>query len=97
VWRLKYRSASFRVEMIVRTLSHFVKGDTKMGQLMLRDYITSDIGYKELENLTQIPQKSLVRMFGKSGNPTTSNLFKVIRAISEHEGIELSVSAAAAE
>lgn len=81
--------------MIVRTLSNFVKGDTKMGQLMLRDYITSDISYKELYHFTQIPQKSLVRMFGKNGNPTTSNLFKVIRAISEHVGIELSVTVAA--
>ena len=34
-------------------------------------------------------------MFGKNGNPTTSNLFKVIRAISEHVGIELSVTVAA--
>ena len=62
---------------------------------MLRDYITSDIGYKELSHFMQIPQKSLVRMFGKNGNPTTSNLFKVIRAISEHVGIELSVTVAA--
>jgi hypothetical protein len=36
-------------------------------------------------------------MLGKSGNPTTANLFKVLRAITEHESIKLSVSVAAAE
>ncbi len=85
----------FRVQLIIRTLSYFIEGDTKLGQQMLRKYITSDVGYKELEALTQIPEKSLIRMFGKSGNPTTANLFKVLRAITEHESIKLSVSVAA--
>ncbi|MBT5157864.1 MAG: transcriptional regulator [Rhodobiaceae bacterium] len=87
--------AEFRVQLIIHTLNCFLEGDAKMGQQMLRKYIKTDLGYKQLEELTGISEKSLNRMFGANGNPTTRNLFKVIEAISKHERIKLNVSVAA--
>ena len=48
---------------------------------------------EELARLTEIPPKSLSRMFGPKGNPTSKNLQKVINAPSEYEGIRLRVIA----
>ena len=47
----------------------------------------------EAGTLTEIPPKSLSRMFGPKGNPTSKNLLKVINALSEYEGIRLRVIA----
>ena len=37
--------------------------------------------------------KSLMRMFGPSGNPHARNLFEVISRIQQHEGVQLEVNA----
>ena len=39
------------------------------------------------------PPKSLMRMFGPSGNPHARNLFEVISRIQQHEGVQLEVNA----
>jgi len=39
------------------------------------------------------PPKSLMRMFGPSGNPRARNLFEVISSIQQHEGVQLKVKA----
>ena len=68
-------------------------GDVETGKIVLRDYINATIGFDELGSLTNKPPKSLMRMFGPTGNPHARNLFEVISRIQEHEGVQLEVKA----
>ena len=55
-------------------------------------WATAAIGFEELGLLTNTSPKSLMRMFGPSGNPHARNLFEGISRIQEHEGIQLEVN-----
>ena len=46
-----------------------------------------------LAEQTGIHAKTLHQMFGPKGNPTASNLFKIIACLQEHEGVRLQVVA----
>jgi DNA-binding phage protein len=43
--------------------------------------------------MMSLSPKSLVRMLGPSGNPTAHNLFEVLNALQQKEGVELHVYA----
>jgi DNA-binding phage protein len=64
-----------------------------VGREVIRDYVNATIGFEKLSSKTKIPVKSLMRMFGPSGNPRTSNLLTVIDALRRHAGIELHLAA----
>ena len=61
------------------------------GKVVLRDSVNATIGFEELGTLTNRPPKSLMRMFGPSGNPRARNLFEVISCIQRYEGVQLEV------
>ncbi len=85
--------AAFREELLKEGVDCLLAGDVDAGKTVLRDYINSTIGFEELGSLTNKPPKSLMRMFGPSGNPHARNLFKVISSIQQHEGVQLEVKA----
>ena len=66
-------------------------GDVNTGKAILRDYINAAVGFGELAYATNIPAKSLMRMFGPKGNPRADNLFQVIHLLQDREGIHLEV------
>ena len=66
-------------------------GDVETGKAILRDYINAAVGFGQLAEVTHIPAKSLMRMFGPKGNPRADNLFQVIRHLQAREGIHLEV------
>ena len=82
-----------RKEMLVGTLNCFLEGDMELGRALFRNYIKSEYGYKNLAAEIGISEKSLNRMFGPKGNPTSRNLLKIVSALTEHEGIKLKVVA----
>src|SRR3981081_3390673 len=56
-----------------------LSGDIETGKTILRDYIKATVGFEKLGAATQTPRpKSVIRMFGPSGNPQAKNLFSVI-------------------
>jgi DNA-binding phage protein len=61
---------------------------------ILRDFIHAMLGFGALAEATGIPVKSLMRMFGPSGNPQAKNLLLVIAYLQQHEGIRLQVKPA---
>ena len=87
------RDPEFRQAMLLETVNCFLQGDIEKGNSLFRNYIVDDMGYKALGKKTGIHEKSLNRMFGPKGNPTTKNLLKVINAITVYEGIKLKVVA----
>ncbi|MDE2769218.1 MAG: transcriptional regulator [Chloroflexota bacterium] len=87
------RDPEFREGLLKDGVECLLAGDVDTGKILLRDYINATVGFEELASLTGKPPKSLMRMFGPSGNPQARNLFEVISRIQQHEGVQLEVSA----
>lgn len=87
------RDAEFREGLLKEGVECLLAGDVDTGKVVLRDYINATVGFDELGSLTNKPPKSLMRMFGPSGNPQARNLFEVIAHMQEYEGIHLEVRA----
>ncbi|MYD64783.1 MAG: transcriptional regulator [Chloroflexi bacterium] len=87
------RDAAFREALLKEGVECLLAGDLEAGKIVLRDYINATIGFEELGALTNKQPKSLMRMFGPSGNPHARNLFEVISCMQRHEGVQLEVNA----
>ena len=83
----------FGVELFAGAMECFLEGDMETGKSVLRDYINATIGFAELSRLTDIPEKSLMRMFSRDGNPLAENLFKVTKSLQEHGGFGVQATA----
>ena len=83
----------FREGLLKEGIECLLAGDLDAGKIVLRDYINATMEFEELGSLTNKPPKSLMGMFGPSGNPHARNLFEVISCIQEHGGIQLEVNA----
>ena len=82
---------AFRDAMFEEGISCLLLGDMTTGKAILRDYINATIGFESLGELTHHSPKSLMRMFSAEGNPQAQNLFAVIGALQQQEGVHLEV------
>jgi DNA-binding phage protein len=89
------RSTEFRKAMLQEGVDTLLSGEIDVAKSVLRDYINATIGFEKLGRKVGIPAKSLMRMFGPSGNPQAKNLFAVIAELQREAGIELHVVEAA--
>ena len=87
------RDPAFREGLLNEGVECLLAGDVDTGNILLRDYINATIGFEDLGSLTNRPPKSLMRMFGPTGNPQARNLFEVISHVQRHEGVHLEVRA----
>ena len=87
------RDPDFREGLLKEGIECLLGGDIDAGKIVLRDYINATIGFEALGSLTSKPPKSLMRMFGPTGNPHARNLFEVISRLQQHEGVHLEVKA----
>jgi DNA-binding phage protein len=85
------KDRAFRAALLSEGVEALLRGDVEVGKALLRDYINATIGFKALAERSGIPAKSLMRMFGPSGNPQAANLFAVIACLQEAERVELGV------
>lgn len=85
------RDPAFREGLLREGVECLLAGDVDAGKIVLRDYINATMGFEELGTLTNKSPKSLMRMFGPSGNPHSRNLLEVISCIQQHEGVQLEV------
>ena len=88
------RDPEFRQALLQDGVACLLAGDVDTGKIVLRDYINAAIGFEELGARTDKSPKSLMRMFGPTGNPQARNLFAVIGSIQQYEGVRLEVTAA---
>jgi hypothetical protein len=84
---------TFREGLLKESIDSMLAGDTETGKALLRDYINATIGFEGLGNLIHKSPKSLMRMCSSSGNPTANNLFDIIHALQQKEGLHLQVQA----
>ncbi|MCZ2903250.1 DNA-binding protein [Burkholderia thailandensis] len=82
----------FGNDLLKQGVETMLAGDVDAGRAMLRDYIKATVGFERLGAETGASPKSLIRMFGPSGNPQARNLFTVISHLQRHAGLTLNVT-----
>jgi DNA-binding phage protein len=85
----------FRAALFGEAAGSLLDGDLETAKIALRAYINATIGFEKLAKATGTPAKSLMRMFGPSGNPTADNLSSVIGVLQKKTGVRLEVRAKA--
>ena len=80
---------AFREALLREGVETLLGGDVVSGKAILRDYINATVGFQQLGVDTCASPKSLIRMFGPSGNPQARNLFSVISHLQRHAGLTL--------
>jgi DNA-binding phage protein len=85
------REPAFARALFTEGVQLLIEGDMAAGRLVLRDYINATVGFEKLAAATRTSPKSLMRMFGESGNPTANNLFAVISALQDKTGTVIEV------
>ncbi len=79
--------AKFRRALLTEAVGCIINGDLETGKAVLRDYVNATVGFQDLERLTRIPAKSLMRMLGPKGSPSAANLSRIISALQKTEGV----------
>lgn len=85
------RDPKFARALLSEAVQAMLRGDLRVGKSLARDYINATLGFEELARRLDVSPKSLMRMFGASGNPQASNLFAVLEALQAHAGVTLQV------
>ena len=88
------RDARFRRMLLKGGIEHMLTGkpeDFAIGREQIRTYINATIGFEVLAERVDKSPKSLMRLFGRSSNPSAANLFSVIGELQRHEGVRLGI------
>ena len=75
--------------MLTEAINELLTGDVDVGKAILRDYINATISFEILSTMLDKNPKSLMRMLGPGGNPTSKSLFEIFHAIQK---IKINVS-----
>lgn len=89
------RDPKFRRALLCEALDCLMDGELSTGRILLRDYINATMGFERLAVRTEIPSKSLIRMFGPKGNPTARHLFTVLVQLQRAERVRLHATTSA--
>lgn len=88
------RDAGFRKALLTEAVNAYLGGDEATGKAVLRDVVHATIGFERLAEELEKPSKSLHRMLGPKGNPSTANFFAILQVIQKRVGLKLTVKAA---
>ena len=84
--------AEFAQALLRESIEALLAGDLEAGKVILRDNIKATVGFEKLGAATDVPAKSLIRMFSPRGNPQARNLFGVIGYLQRQAGVEFHVT-----
>ena len=82
---------AFRQELLREAVESVINGDLPTGKAVLRDYVNATVGFQDLEKLTRIPAKSLMRMLGPKGSPSAANFSSILSALQKTEGVHFTL------
>jgi DNA-binding phage protein len=74
-------------EMLEGALNSLLSGELDEGRLLLRQFVNATMGFQELAKRTGKIDKNLMRTLSAAGNPTASNLFEIVQACIQAEGV----------
>jgi len=86
------REPKFRQALLREAVESYLTGDLETGKSVLRDYVNATIGFQALEEQTDIPVKSLMRMLGPKGSPSAANLSSILTVLQKAEGVHFELS-----
>jgi DNA-binding phage protein len=86
------REPKFRQALLREAVESYLTGDLETGKSVLRDYVNATIGFQALEEQTDIPVKSLMRMLGPKGSPSAANLSSILTVLQKSEGVHFELS-----
>ena len=86
------REPKFRQALLREAVESYLTGDLDTGKSVLRDYVNATIGFKALEEQTDIPVKSLMRMLGPKGSPSAANFSSILTVLQRTEGVHFELS-----
>ncbi len=89
------RDPRFRRALFREAVEQLLAGEVDSGKMILRDFINATLGFDKLGAATNRSPKSLMRMFGPSGNPQARNLFEIVAYLQDAEDVKFQVRAAA--
>jgi hypothetical protein len=89
------RDVKFRQALLAEAMQALLDGNLEEGRAALRSCINATVGFEKLGLALDRSPKSLMRMFGPSGNPTAENLLGVISLLQTETGVRLRVRAVA--
>ena len=87
------RDVKFRQALLTEAMQALLDGDLDEGRAALRSCINATVGFEKLGAALGRSPKSLMRMFGPSGNPTAENLLGIITVLQNETGVRLRVRA----
>jgi DNA-binding phage protein len=87
------RDPAFREALLREAIEALLAGDVETGKAILRDYINATVGFESLGTATGMSAKSLMRMFGRDGNPQAQNLFAVLSHLQRQANLRMEVKA----
>ena len=85
------RDSAFRAGLYQESMQALLDGDFGSTKILLRDFINATVGFAQLGRRINVPEKSLMRMFGPNGNPRAENLMAVVAALKEECPLSLTV------
>jgi DNA-binding phage protein len=88
------RDPAFRAGLYQEAVQAMLDGDLGTAKILLRDVVNATVGFARLGSRIDIPQKSLMRMFGPAGNPRAENLIAVVAALKDECQLSLTVRVA---
>jgi DNA-binding phage protein len=86
------RDPKFAEALFKEAIELLLNGDVDTGKEILRDYINATIGFQKLAKRTDMKPESLMRMFSPAGNPTSRNLFTVVKHLQKTTGVKLELA-----
>jgi len=89
------RDVRFRQALFTEAINAYLAGDTQTGKAVLRDLVNATVGFEELATEVKKPSKSLHRMLGPAGNPSTESFFGIVSALQKKTRVKLRVTAQA--
>lgn len=79
------KDSKFRKALLLEAVQSYLNGDLETGKAVLRDYVNATLGFQALEEQTNIPVKSLMRMLGPKGSPSAANFANILTALQKTE------------
>ncbi len=88
------QDGAFRKALLTEAMNAYLGGDEATGKALLRDVINATVGFEPLAVDLRKSAKSVHRMLGPSGNPSTANFFAILKVLQKRTGVKLTVKAA---
>lgn len=87
------RDPAFRLAMLTEAVNEFLAGDIELAKRILRDYINATVSFERVAKAVEKDPKSIQRMLGPKGNPSSRSLSQIISFLQKKEGVHLRVKA----